>query len=341
MAFELDLELSDAVRQEMNRELEAREALESVRQAYTRVTRTSLRYRLVLSYTSASRALVVVEESLTPLTRDGEPHPTVTPFIRFDPGERRASVKLEKQAHPRYFSFPRERTLLSEIGDLVNHPHLVAVARELASLRVYYVEPTRMRTEVGDVEASDPGPHGESLASFYHWLSRTEPVLFKNLKINLARFVPGFEDLEVREAAEGFLELWIKEVGNRAFHAALVSEGTLRLLCLLGIAATPRPPAIVGYEEPENGVHPGRLREMASIIEGAAERGPQFFLTTHSPDVIDLLEGAVRIHCRSTQGGSVFERDRSAPLFRRASAEHVLAAPETTLGTRLTRGDLG
>lgn len=345
MTFSLDIDLHDPIREGLNTELKAREESERLERSYTRVTRSRLRYELTLEYRHKDRSLEVTSESLLPLNQQGEVRAAEVPYIRFESVASRASVKLERQAHPRYFSFPRQRTLLSEIGDLVNHPHVVAVAHELTSTRVYYVEPTRMRGEVSDIRAEDPGPHGEALASFYYWLEQNHPVRFQNLLHNLERLVPGLESIDVREGGEGFLELSVREAGRGRFHAAMVSEGTLRLLCMLGIAAAPRPPAIVGYEEPENGVNPARLAEIRKIFEQAAVRpgGAQFFLTTHSAELLDLFDGTedVRfLRCERGAAGSAYIQD--LPLFStlaRGRSLREMAGPG--LGTRVARGDLG
>jgi predicted ATPase len=346
MSFEVDIELHQPILESLNEELGARERTQQLRRSYTRVSRSLLRYALDLEYHPSDRALHVVGESLIPLNRHGEKHTSTVPFIKRDSPDR-LSVKLERQAHPRYFGLPRQRTLLSEIGDPVNHPHLVAVARELASIRVYYVEPTRMRSEVSDLRATDPGPHGEVLASFYYWLEHHHPVRYKNLVHNLARLVPGLQAIEVREGSEGFLELWVEEEDRGRFHAAMVSEGTLRLLCLLGITATPQPPAIVGYEEPENGVHPARLPEIRKIFEEATARSTasQFFLTSHSPELVTLfeaLDGTVLLRCERDASGSTYTPEDELPLFRRVDREISLAeAPGARrLGMRLARGDI-
>lgn len=347
MTFSLDIDLHAPIREGLNNELRAREESQSLQRSYTRVTRSSLRYELALEYRHSDRTLEARSESLLPLNQRGEIRSGEVPYIRYESSADRVSVKLERQAHPRYFTLPRERTLLSEIGDPVNHPHIVAVARELASIRVYYVEPARMRGEVSDIRAEDPGPHGEALASFYYWLEHNHDVRYKNLLHNLARFVPGLKSIDVREGSEGFLELWVEEANRGKFHAAMVSEGTLRLLCMLGIAAAPKPPAIVGYEEPENGVNPARLAEIRKIFEQAASRagGSQFFLTTHSTELLNLFdetEGASLLRCEQGPTGSVYKTEDELPLFRTLARDRSLReADRTGLGTRVARGDLG
>lgn len=335
MSFELDVELSKEQVEALNAELAEREKIDELERSYTRVTRRRLRYELTLRYLVEERALQVVHESLLAIKADGEPFAKDKPYIRHQRRERRASVKLERQAHPRYFDLPRNRTILSEISDLVNHPHLVATSREISSYRIYYVEPSQMRGTVSDIEATDPGRHGESLASFYHWLGRSHPTKFRNLIHNLQRFVPQLEGVGVREEVEGFLQLWVEEEGGQELPAALVSEGTLRLLCLLGIATTPHPPSVVGYEEPENGVNPARLAEMLRIIRNASEDpdGTQYFLTTHSPGVVDFFfKKAHLIKCERGKDGSVYALAEELPLFKYAEMESVLGAETLTLG---------
>lgn len=348
MRFEVDLYLQDSLVGRINRELELREQVAELERSYTRVTQSRLRYSLVIEYLPEARTLHVIEETLVPLKSDWTPFgpSQIIPYIKIKPDPKRLSVKLERQSHPRVYDIPRNRTLLSEIRDAVNHPHLVAASEELRTLRVYYVEPGQARTSVNDVEASDPGSNGEQLASFYHWLSRKHKPVYRNLVTNLKNIVSTIDDLKVEEATEGFLELWVEEVGAGSFPAALISEGTLRLLCLLGIAATPEPPAIVGYEEPENGVNPARLREMLSILKNAAssDSGIQFFLTTHSPTVIDYFEHATLIFCEQGESGSKFTPWDELPLFRRHRVERKLGSESLISsgpGERFARGDLG
>jgi len=347
MRFEVDLELQPRIVAELNRELEERERSAHLERAYTRVTRSRLRYELKIAYFTESRALQVVHEALTPLRKDGTPYAeaTTVPYIKHQADSAQLSVKLERQGHPRYYDLPRSRTILSEIRDPVYYPHIVAASRELQAIRIYYVEPARMRAAVSDIQATDPGSHGEQLASFYHWLKRQDPVGMKNLIHNLKRIVPNIDDLDVRDATEGFLELVVKEHGMGDFPAGLVSEGTLRLLCVLGIATTPAAPAVVGYEEPENGVNPARLVEMLNILENAATArdGPQFILTTHSPDVIDHFADGTVFRAEQTSHGSVFTRFENVPLFAAGSSSAALGSVprRSPLGTRFNRGDLG
>jgi predicted ATPase len=47
---------------------------------------------------------------------------------------------------------------------------------------------------------------------------------------------------------------------------------------------------LIMLEEPENGLHPARIREVMNILKDLAKNGTQVLLTTHSPLVLNELE---------------------------------------------------
>ena len=78
--------------------------------------------------------------------------------------------------------------------------------------------------------------------------------------------------------------------------ARLVSDGTLRILALLTALQVEPRPVMIGVEEPENGVYPGRLRKLLDYMQEIAAQGDehgasptQLVLTTHSPVVLAAL----------------------------------------------------
>ena len=324
-SVECDIELHPRIVDEVNAVLQEREAAVKAKVPYTRVTEHLLRYRLEVALLPRSGDLLVVDECLQALRQDLEPKSVTSraPFIELQQdnptGKPRFVARIERQGHPRYFEPDRPRTLLSELTDPVYHPHVVAAAREIASWRVYYVEPTRMRAEVPVQAADDPGRSGELLAAFYYSLQQRHPSTLKSIVRNLRDLVPGLEGMRV-DVREGLLEIVTTHEGGAEFPARILSEGTLRLLCLLGISVAPSSPAVVVYEEPENGVNPARLDLIAQIIRTATERPgvPQFVLTTHSPSLCNLLsQHLLVITSDRVQGTSVraFDQDRDTLYF--------------------------
>jgi predicted ATPase len=293
---ECDLQVNPRIVAEINQSLEGMEKLRGTAAPYTRVTETLLRYSLAVTLHPRTGELLITNESLRSLKKNLEPKADSvrSPFLekKHDArGQERFVARVERQGHPRYFEPERPRTLLSELSDPVYHPHVVAAAREISSWRVYYVEPSRIREEVGVRAAQDPGRSGELLAPYFYFIQQKHPAVLSGINRNLQELLPGVGGLKVH-VREGILDLVVVQQSGAEYPARLLSEGTLRLLCVIGISVAPAGPAVVGYEEPENGVNPARLELIARIVRNAAQvrsDGPQFLITTHSPLVCKLL----------------------------------------------------
>jgi predicted ATPase len=79
------------------------------------------------------------------------------------------------------------------------------------------------------------------------------------VRANLAMLVPGIASFDIVDDGDDF-HIEFELSGGERVPARLVSNGTLRVLALLtAIYMEPRPP-ILGIEEPENGIFPGRIR---------------------------------------------------------------------------------
>ncbi len=66
------------------------------------------------------------------------------------------------------------------------------------------------------------------------------------------------------------------------------SSGTLRLIAYYILLNDPELPPFVAIEEPERNLHPGALRNIASVLEQLAER-TQVIITTHSSQLLDAF----------------------------------------------------
>ncbi len=103
----------------------------------------------------------------------------------------------------------------------------------------------------------------------------------------LSRFYEGVEGIHT-PFYDGKLWVSIEERGGRQVSAARLSDGTLRYLCLLTILLDPQPPPLIGIEEPELGLHPDIVFDLAPLLVEASEH-TQLIVTTHSPTLIDAL----------------------------------------------------
>jgi predicted ATPase len=138
------------------------------------------------------------------------------------------------------------------------------------------------------------GPSGEHLAPLLARLRREKPQDFQRLVNRVRRLFPTVSDISVQGGRTwGWQTLCLHESNGQAviFNSQQMSDGVLRLLAVTSLLYLDRVPAVVTFEEPENGVHPQLLREVVQVLRELPLRKPpnrcQVFFTTHSPYVLD------------------------------------------------------
>lgn len=210
---------------------------------------------------------------------------------------------MEGQAHPTYHDVGLDHSILSLPLYPPHYPHLVALKQELSRWHFFYFEPReRMRAPNPVKEVRHIGAMGEELAAFLNTLRASDPSQFKALESALHLLIPSVDGIEVDANEFGEVELRLLE-GKLPIPARLLSEGTLRALGLLALVSGKEHPALIGFEEPENGIHPRRIRAIAEMLNTRAHRGDmQLIVTTHSPVLVDLIKDENLYVCQRHDG---------------------------------------
>lgn len=115
------------------------------------------------------------------------------------------------------------------------------------------------------------------------------------------------ERIPVLQASEGKGIYFRFSDNGPAIPASQASDGTLLVLAYLAVAYSPRPPRVLLLEEPENGIHPKRLRDVLGILRDLTEKNDrtQIVMTTHSPYALDLFRPEEVTLCMKQPDGSV------------------------------------
>jgi len=94
---------------------------------------------------------------------------------------------------------------------------------------------------------------------------------------------------------------------GQSVPASQVSDGTLLVLAYLAILYLPQPPRVLLVEEPENGIHPKRLRDVLGVLRELIQEQSrtQIVLTTHSPYALDLFKPEEVTLCTMQDNGEV------------------------------------
>jgi len=299
-----------------------------------------LRYRIEVGIWPKRGALHVADEYLVALGRDGKPKEKPQPFV--ERVRDRIHLRMEGQAHPTYFERHLDHAIVSRPHYAPHYPHLTAFKEELRSWFFYYFEPReRMRAATSVKEVRHVGLMGEELVAYLNTLRSLDPRQFTAVEKAMHALIPSVTGIKTEVNRIGEVELSLME-GAVAMPARVVSEGTLRVLGLLALAGVQEPPAVIGFEEPENGVHPRRIRDIAKVLSARAESGnTQLIVTTHSPILPDNVPPDCLFVCRKAQGATSIEPlETWGPLGQAAGIDAALEEEaELSVSRRMLRGD--
>lgn len=336
ISFSADVELSDAVIREVEtRVKELRRGIDDPESAASEkaiITHKRLRYEVELQVASRSGQVRVVNERLAALKQNGD-EKSRTPFIEKSGGK--ISLRMEGQAHPTFHDVGLDYTVVSTPLYAPHYPHITALREELARCHFYYFEPRElMRQGNAIADVTNIGPRGEDMAAFYYTLYERNKPQFDAIKLAAAQVLPRLTDIQIERTDKAELFLHVYE-DDASYSNRLISEGTLRVLGLLAALSPVSGSTTLGYEEPENGVHPRRLRHIAELLKNAASAERQILINTHSPVLPSYFSDAELLVCRRAGPGTEFIPFSSiGELYRRTEIDRHLEED-------ILRGDFG
>ena len=347
-SIEADLHLSDAVVDAVNRQIQEMRRpsgdgrSEASSSSSARVRERNLRYKVEVEMVPRSGFLRVTDEYLAALNSRGKPTGKRKPFLERQ-GEK-IHLRLEGQAHPTQYERYLDRTILSMPHYPPHYPHLVAARRELESWLFFYFEPReRMRAANPIKEVRHIGLMGEDLAAYLNTLKAMEPKQFNAVEKALHTLLPNVDGIEIDVSDIGEVELRLMENGV-AIPSRVVSEGTLRLLGLLALNGAGGAPSLVGFEEPENGVHPRRIQLISEFLNTRRRVGAtQYIVTTHSPILPDMIpDDCLFVTQRNGRCTQIYPFTHWGPLWRRDGIDKSLDDDRQDwlpVSKRILRGD--
>ncbi len=350
-SIEVDVQLSAAVIESVNQRIQKiRETAEKdtqnvdnpVPRRLLPVREKDLRYRIEIEILPKLGILRVADEYLAALSADGKPKQNRKPFL-----ERirdRLHLRMEGQSHPLYYERYLDFSILSRSHYPPHYPHLTAMQQELANWLTFYLEPREQMRLPNPVKAvHDIGSMGEDLAAFLNTLKTLNKQQFESVEKSLRIMIPSITGIDVSVNELGEVELELRE-GEKRISARVLSEGTLRILGLLALVGAEEPPTLIGFEEPENGVHPRRIQRIARFLETRMLlEDIQFIVTTHSSLLPDLVPPEALYVCRKVKGNTEiepFNMMHVGPLWKKSDIAVALDDEDAlSPSERILRGD--
>jgi len=184
-------------------------------------------------------------------------------------------------------------------------PTILAARREMQSWRLLALEPSAMRKP----DRFHTDPHvtingGHLPATIYRLANDAkkrggdQEDVYADVAARLSELVSVSAVNVAADEVRQLLTLEVTEVSGIRLPANSLSDGTLRFLALVILAADPEAKGLMCMEEPENGIHPAKIGAMVALLRDIAvdtnmppgEDNPlrQVIVATHSPAFVQL-----------------------------------------------------
>lgn len=117
---------------------------------------------------------------------------------------------------------------------------------------------------------------GENLQVVARHLFENKPDIFQEIVEAMKHRVPGIDDVEPIQTADGRLILGFKDgTFKDPFIDRYVSDGTIKMFAYLVLLYDPNPHPLLCVEEPENQLYPSLLFELAEEFRAYSKKGGQ------------------------------------------------------------------
>lgn len=179
----------------------------------------------------------------------------------------------------------------------------------LKSVAVYSIYPNTLRRPQKYSATKPMHRHGENWVSILR--DQDQSTWKPDLVAALNRLTGDIDDVKTKRVAGFFVVQFrrtIKKDRSSAakwFDAFQESDGTLRVAGIVTALLQNPPLPVIGIEEPELTVHPGALGLLYDFLVQASHRS-QVVVTTHSPDLLDMVNdaSAIRVVARDSERGT-------------------------------------
>lgn len=193
------------------------------------------------------------------------------------------------------------RTVLSGVTDLMGFPHAFAVREEFRALQFLHLKPEAIRIPSSVKGSRSLASDGRNLPTTLARMQAEDRFALTDISRDMANLVPDLTHIELtKDEVRDEYTVSATYQDGRSFSSRVLSDGTLQLLALATLKNDQQLHGVLCFEEPENGVNPAYLKDIAHLLRGLAtdfadpkqvdEPLRQVLITSHSPAFISLPE---------------------------------------------------
>lgn len=205
----------------------------------------------------------------------------------------------------------------SALLNQTNNQHSIAV---LSSIHAYQFHDTSDTAKIKRNSFKDDAHYlredAANLAAFLRVMKETpsKKAYYQRIVRHIQHVMPQFGDFDLQLLADNnnYVRLnWREKGGDYLFGAHQISDGSLRFMALATLLLQPPDtlPNVIVLDEPELGLHPAAIAELAAMIRMASKYS-QLIIATQSTRLVDEFgcDNLVIVERDETNKCSVFKR---------------------------------
>ena len=220
------------------------------------------------------------------------------------------TVRDEKGRNPQRYQSKAGNLALKSAGDFGDRPFTSRLAEFIINWNFYDLDPELMRGSpmfvIDDNIVMDRenipslGSRGREIEDvLIHWADKDlEKFQLVSQELDdcmgiILKFEEGYKVLDNGSVAIDIsnlrgIKIKVLEKGSLEIPLSNMSDGTLRIMAYYVLLHQDQLPTLIGIEEPERNLHPGLLREVASVVKRLSKK-TQVIITTHSSQLLDCF----------------------------------------------------
>lgn len=181
-------------------------------------------------------------------------------------------------------------------ASLPRYPTAYALRVEMKHWRFLGLHPDKLRQRAVSSPNAELAPDGSNLAAAIEAITHQSETASAEIIRDMTVLIPDLRGITVQHVPEQpELRLEVEMNDGSRFSSGVLSDGTLRLLALIVLKHDARHQGVSLFEEPENGVQPQRLKQIAETLGTLATHfktdSPtrplrQMLVNTHSPGLL-------------------------------------------------------
>lgn len=194
------------------------------------------------------------------------------------------------------------------------------IIRFISNWRVYHFHDTSERSALRSsstlTEPEQLAADGGNLPAFLYYLQEEYPDTLDMVLDTVQHVAPFFGSFVLRPEAlnKELIRLRWRHVGrDDLFDVSDLSDGTLRFIALTALLLQPDPPSTIVLDEPELGLHPAAIGQLAALMHQVAPQ-VQIIAATQSPTFANHF---------GWEDFIVVDRQNDASRFRRLTEAEV------------------